>query len=170
MGWAHYEYPPPEPGQRTEPGSLQQRLRGDLTSAMKSRDALRTATLRLTLTAVKEVEVAGDTARALDDAEVLRVLTREVKKRREAADAFAAAGRGEAAERERAEGEVLAAYLPQELGDDELTAIIDRVLGELGLSGPRAIGPVMKAVQTAVDGRAAGGRVAALVKARLANT
>ncbi|MCM3886330.1 GatB/YqeY domain-containing protein [Frankia sp. R82] len=158
---------PTEPGQRTEAGSLQQRLRGDLTAAMKSRDELRTSTLRLALAAVKEAEVAGDTARILDDEEVLRVLTREVKKRREAAQAYADAGRAEAATRERAEGEVLNTYLPRQLGDDELTAIIDQALGELGLSGPRAIGPAMKAVQAAVAGRAEGGRVAALVKARL---
>lgn len=146
---------------------MQQRLRGDLTAAMKSRDELRTSTLRLALAAVKEAEVAGDTARILDDEEVLRVLTREVKKRREAAQAYADAGRAEAATRERAEGEVLNTYLPRQLGDDELTAIIDQALGELGLSGPRAIGPAMKAVQAAVAGRAEGGRVAALVKARL---
>ncbi|CAO5190961.1 GatB/YqeY domain-containing protein [Frankia sp. AiPs1] len=161
---------PTEPGPRAEPGPLQQRLRADLTVAMKSRDELRTATLRLTLAAVKDAEVAGDTARTLDDAEVLKVLTREVKKRREAADAYAAAGRDEAAERERAEGEVLGEYLPRQLGEDELAAIIDRVLGELGLTGPRAIGPVMKSVQAEVAGRADGGRVAALVKARLAST
>ncbi len=151
----------------TERSPLQQRLRTDLTAAMKSRDQLRTSTLRLALAAVKDAEVAGDTARSLDDAEVLKVLTREVKKRREAAEAFADAGRAESAERERAEGEVLGAYLPRQLGDDELTEIIDRVLGELGLSGPRAIGPVMKSVQAVVAGRAEGGRVAALVKARL---
>ncbi|CAO5257307.1 GatB/YqeY domain-containing protein [Frankia sp. AgKG'84/4] len=151
----------------TERSPLQQRLRTDLTAAMKSRDQLRTSTLRLALAAVKDAEVAGDTARSLDDAEVLKVLTREVKKRREAAEAFAEAGRAESAERERAEGEVLGAYLPRQLGDDELTEIIDRVLGELGLSGPRAIGPVMKSVQAEVAGRAEGGRVAALVKARL---
>ncbi|MCK9895179.1 GatB/YqeY domain-containing protein [Frankia sp. AgB32] len=151
----------------TERSPLQQRLRTDLTAAMKSRDQLRTSTLRLALAAVKDAEVAGDTARTLDDAEVLKVLTREVKKRREAAEAYADAGRTDSAERERAEGEVLGAYLPSQLGDDELTEIIDRVLGELGLSGPKAIGPAMRSVQAAVAGRAEGGRVAALVKARL---
>ncbi|WP_235487842.1 GatB/YqeY domain-containing protein, partial [Frankia sp. AvcI1] len=119
------------------------------------------------LAAVKDAEVAGATARVLDDAEVSKVLTREVKKRREAADAYAAAGRAEQADRERAEGEVLGEYLPRQLGDDELAAIIDRVLAELDLSGPKAIGPAMKSVQAAVAGRAEGGRVAALVKARL---
>lgn len=151
----------------TEPSPLQLRLRADLTTAMKSRDELRTSTLRLALAAVKDAEVAGDTARSLDDAEVLKVLGREVKKRREAAEAYADAGRDSSAQRERAESEVLGEYLPRQLGDEELTEIIDRVLGELGLSGPKAIGPAMKSVQAAVAGRAEGGRVAALVKARL---
>ncbi|EIV95366.1 GatB/YqeY domain-containing protein [Frankia sp. QA3] len=152
----------------TERSTLHQRLRADLTTAMKARDELRTSTLRLALAAVKDAEVAGAAARVLDDAEVSKVLTREVKKRREAADAYAAAGRAEQADRERAEGEVLGEYLPRQLGDDELAAIIDRVLAELGLSGPKAIGPAMKSVQAAVAGRAEGGRVAAMVKARLA--
>jgi uncharacterized protein YqeY len=151
----------------TERSPLKERLRADLTTAMKARDELRTSTIRLALAAVKDAEVAGDTARSLDDAEVLKVLTREVKKRREAAEAYAGAGRAEQADRERAEGEVLGEYLPSQLGDDELASIIDRVLGELGLSGPKAIGPAMKSVQAAVAGRADGGRVAALVKARL---
>ncbi|MCM3924123.1 GatB/YqeY domain-containing protein [Frankia sp. AiPs1] len=151
----------------TERSTLQQRLRADLTTAMKSRDELRTSTLRLALAAVKDAEVAGATARVLDDAEVSKVLTREVKKRREAADAYAAVGRAQQADRERAEGEVLGEYLPRPLGDDELAAIIDRVLTELDLSGPKAIGPAMKSVQAAVAGRAEGGRVAAMVKARL---
>lgn len=154
----------------TERSQLEQRLRADLTTAMKARDELRTSTLRLALAAVKDAEVAGDTARVLDEAEILKVLTREVKKRREAAEAYADAGRGEQSARERAEGEVLDEYLPSQLGDDELAAIIDRVLGELGLSGPKAIGPAMRSVQAAVAGRAEGGRVAALVKARLAGT
>jgi uncharacterized protein YqeY len=149
--------------------TLKERLRADLTVAMKSRDELRTSTLRLALAAVKDAEVAGSAARVLDDAEVSKVLTREVKKRREAADAYATAGRGEQAERERAEGDVLGEYLPKQLGDDELTTIIDQVLAGLDISGPRAIGPAMKSVQAAVAGRADGGRVAALVKARLAN-
>ncbi|ABD13622.1 glutamyl-tRNA amidotransferase [Frankia sp. CcI156] len=148
--------------------TLKERLRADLTVAMKSRDELRTSTLRLALAAVKDAEVAGSSARVLDDPEVSKVLTREVKKRREAADAYAAAGRGDQADRERAEGEVLEEYLPKQLGDDELATIIDQVLAGLDVSGPRAIGPAMKSVQAAVGGRADGGRVAALVKARLA--
>jgi uncharacterized protein len=148
--------------------TLKERLRADLTSAMKARDELRTSTLRLALAAVKDAEVAGKAARELSDAEVEKVLAREVRKRREAADAYAAAGRAEQAARERAEGDLLTAYLPKPLSDDELTAIVDRVLAEQHLAGAKAIGPAMKAVQSVVAGRAEGARVAALVKARLA--
>ena len=147
--------------------TLKERLRSDLTSAMKARDELRTSTLRMALAALKDAEVAGDAARELDDAEVQKVLAREVRKRREAADAFADAGRQEQAARERAEGDILAEYLPRQLSDEELAEIVDRVLAESGLSGPKAMGPAMKAVQAQVAGRAEGSRVAALVRARL---
>ncbi|MBX6390632.1 MAG: GatB/YqeY domain-containing protein [Frankia sp.] len=147
--------------------TLKERLRADLTAAMKERDELRTATLRLALTAVKDAEVAGKAARELSDAEVEKVLAREVRKRREAAEAFAAAGRSEQAAREGAEGDVLTAYLPQPLSDEELAALVDRVLAEGGFAGPKAMGPAMKAVQGAVAGRAEGKKVAELVKARL---
>lgn len=147
--------------------TLKERLRTDLTAAMKARDELRTATLRLAIAAVKDAEVSGKSARELSDAEVAKVLTREVRKRREAVDAYTAAGRDGQAARERAEGDLLAAYLPAQLSDAELAAIVDRVLAEQGLTGPRAIGPAMKSVQAAVAGRADGARVAALVKSRL---
>ncbi|KLL12253.1 MULTISPECIES: GatB/YqeY domain-containing protein [Protofrankia] len=149
---------------------LKDRLRVDLTTAMKARDALRTSTLRMALAALKDEEVAGKSARELSDAEVRKVLTREVRKRREAADAFAAAGRAEQASKENDEGEILAAYLPQQLGDDELAAIIDKVIAEHGLAGPKAMGAAMKAVQPEVAGRADGARVSALVRARLASS
>jgi hypothetical protein len=148
--------------------TLKERLRADLTTAMKARDELRTSTLRLALAAVKDAEVAGTAARELSEADVEKVLTREVRKRREAADAFAGAGRAEQAARERAEGDVLSDYLPKRLTDDELTAIVDTVLAEGSFAGPRAIGPAMKAVQSVVAGRADGSTVAGLVKSRLA--
>ncbi|ADP78433.1 GatB/YqeY domain-containing protein [Pseudofrankia inefficax] len=147
--------------------TLKERLRADLTTAMKARDELRTSTLRLAISAVKEAEVAGKSAHELTDDEVEKVLTREVRKRREAADAYAGAGRAEQAARERSEGEVLADYLPKQLGDDELAAIVDKVLADGDFAGPKAIGPAMKAVQAIVAGRADGGKVAGLVKARL---
>ncbi len=147
--------------------SLKDRLRADLNTAMKGRDELRTATLRMALTAVKTEEVAGKTARTLDDAEVVTVLTREAKKRREAAEAFDSGGRPDRADRERAEGEVLAQYLPAQLGDDELAALVAAAIAETGAEGPRAIGQVMKVVSPRTAGRAEGGRVAAEVRRQL---
>lgn len=147
--------------------ALKDTLQADLTSAMKARDTLRTASLRMALAAVRDAEVAGKAARELSDDDVRAVLGREVRKRREAAEAFAGAGRDAQAARERDEEAVLAAYLPAQLGDDELAVIIDGVLADRNLSGPASMGPAMKAVKEAVGGRADGGRVAALVKARL---
>lgn len=147
---------------------LKARLREDLTTAMKQRDELTRDTLRMALTAVGEAEVAGSAARELSDDEVLVIVTREAKKRREAAEAFDTGGASDRAARERAEGEVLARYLPQQLGDEELTALVNEVVAEQGASGPRAMGAVMKAVGPKVAGRAEGGRVAAAVRAALA--
>jgi uncharacterized protein len=148
--------------------SVKEQLRADLTSAMKARDELRAATLRMTLTAVTTEEVAGKQARQLSDDEVLKVIARESKKRREAADAFAGAGRDELAARERAEGEILDAYLPAQLSDDELAQLVADAVAELGAAGPQAMGAVMKLVQPRVAGRADGARVAAQVRRRLA--
>jgi uncharacterized protein len=147
--------------------ALKERLQSDLTAAMKARDQLRAATLRMALTAVTTEEVAGKKARVLSDDEVLTVLTREAKKRREAAEAFDGAGRVELATRERAEGEVLAEYLPAQLSDDELADLVRTAIAETGADGPRAMGQVMKAVQPQVTGRAEGGRVAAEVRRQL---
>lgn len=146
---------------------LKEKLRTDLTAAMKSRDELVTATLRMALTAIGNEEVAGKEARELSDAEVVQVLTREAKKRREAAEAFAGGGRPEQAEREKAEGEVLARYLPAQLSDDELSALVAQAIAETGAEGPKGMGLVMKALNPKVAGRAEGGRVAAAVKAAL---
>jgi uncharacterized protein YqeY len=147
--------------------TLKAQLRSDLTSAMKARDELRSATIRMALTAITNEEVAGDVARELSDDEVLKVLGREAKKRKEAAEAFAGAGRAEQAAREVAEGEVLAAYLPAQLSDEELHALVDAAVAESGAEGPRAMGAVMKVLTPRVAGRADGSRVAAAVKARL---
>jgi uncharacterized protein len=146
---------------------LKERLRADLNDAMRARDQVRMRTLRMALTSITNEEVAGDAARDLTDDEVLRVLIREAKKRREAAEAFSAAGRGEQAEAERAEGDVLAGYLPAQLGDDELAALVAAAIGETGAAGPAGIGPVMKAVTPRVAGRADGARVAAEVRRQL---
>jgi uncharacterized protein YqeY len=147
---------------------LKERLRADLTTAMKSRDELRSATLRMVLTAVKNEEVSGKAARELDDTEVVAVLTREAKKRREAADAFTDGGRPERAERERAEGDVIGEYLPAQLSDDELRDLVAAAVSETGAAGPQAMGQVMKVVSPRTAGRAGGGRVAAEVRRQLA--
>jgi uncharacterized protein YqeY len=146
---------------------LKARLRADLNTAMKARDELTTATIRMALTAVTNEEVAGKAARELSDDEVLRVLTREAKKRREAAEAFAAANRDELAERERAEGKVLDRYLPAQLDDDELTALVTAAIAESGAASLRDMGAVMKLVQPKVAGRADGKRVSDEVRQRL---
>ena len=152
--------------------TLKEQLRHDLTAAMKARDELVKSTLRMTLTAIGNAEVAGTQARVLDEAEVLKVIAKEAKKRAESAEAFDAAGRGELAAQERAEGEVLARYLPTQLSDDELATIartaVEETAAELGQQpGPRQMGQVMKRANTAAAGRADGGRVAAAVKALL---
>jgi uncharacterized protein YqeY len=146
---------------------LKDRLQSDLTTAMKSRDELRTATLRMALTAVRMEEVSGKSARELDDAEVVTVLGRESKKRREAAEAFDGAGRPDRADRERAEGEVLAGYLPAQLSDVDLRDLVTAAITETGAEGPRGIGAVMRVVSPQTAGRAEGGRVAAEVRRQL---
>jgi uncharacterized protein YqeY len=146
---------------------LKDRLQADLTASMKARDELTTATLRMALTAIGNEEVAGKAARVLTDDEVLKVLAREAKKRREAAEAFTSGGRPDRAERELAEGAVLDGYLPTQLSDDELGALVREAVDEAGASGPQAMGAVMKLVGPKVAGRAEGGRVAAAVKAAL---
>lgn len=152
---------------------LKDQLRADLTAAMKARDELVKSTLRMTLTAVHTVEVAGTSARELDDAEVMAVITKEAKKRAESAEAFAAAGRDELAAQERAEGEILARYLPQQLTDDELATLareaVAAVQAQTGQApGPRQMGLVMKQATAAAAGRADGKRVSAAVKGLLA--
>ena len=147
---------------------LKDRLRADLTAAMKARDEVRTRTLRMVLTSVTNEEVAGNSARDLSDDEVLRLLAREARRRREAADAFEAAGRTDQAAAERAEDRVLAEYLPAQLSDAELAAIVAEVISETDASGMSAMGQVMKAVTPRVAGRAEGGRVAAEVRRALA--
>jgi uncharacterized protein len=147
---------------------LKDRLRSDLTAAMKARDEIRTRTLRMVLTSVRQEEVAGSAARELSDDEVIRVLIREAKRRREAADAFAAAGRDVQAAAERAEGDVLATYLPAQLSDEEIAAMVAAAIGETGASGMASMGQVMRTVTPRIGGRADGARVAAEVRRQLA--
>lgn len=151
-------------------GELKDRLQTDLTTSMKARDELRTSTLRMVLTAIGNEEVAGKSARTLSADEELKVLAREAKKRREAAEAFRSGGADDRAARELAEERVLDGYLPRQLSDQELTALVAEALAESGARGPQAMGAVMKAVGPKVAGRAEGGRVAAAVRAALAGT
>jgi uncharacterized protein YqeY len=147
--------------------SLKEQLHADLTSALKARDELRTSTLRMALAAITTEEVAGKQARKLSDDDVLAVLTREAKKRREAAQAFDEGGRAELADRERAEGEVLATYLPAQLTDEEVASLVAEAIAESGADSPRAMGQVMKVLNPQVAGKAEGGRVAAEVRRQL---
>ncbi len=147
---------------------LKERLRADLTASMRARDEVRTRTLRMILTEISKEEVAGSSARELDDAEIERVLAREAKRRREAAEAFSGAGRDEQAAAERAEGEIVAGYLPAQLDDAALTELVAAAIAESGASGPGALGQAMKAVNPKVAGRAEGSRIAAEVRRQLA--
>ena len=146
---------------------LKERLRADLTDAMRARDQVRLRTLRMALTSITNEEVSGNAAHELSDDDTLKVLTREAKKRREAAEAYEAAGRTDQAEAERAEGDVLAAYLPAQLSDDELAALVAEAITETGAAGMQAMGKVMKTVTPQVAGLADGARVAAEVRRQL---
>ena len=147
---------------------LVDRMQQDLTQAMKARDQVRVAALRMALAAVKEAAVAGKEAKDLSDADVEQVLRTQVKRRDEAAEAFQAGGREEQAQRELDERAILSAYLPEELDDGPLEALVDEALAAGGFTEPSQMGPAMNAVMAAVAGRAEGKRVSAMVKAKLA--
>lgn len=151
----------------TEQTALKDTLQHDLHDAMRAKDTVRSATLRMALTAISNEEVAGTQARVLTDDEVLKVLTKEAKKRREAAEAYTGAGRQELADREGAELAVLEGYLPEQLDDAALDELAVAAVAEVGASGMAQMGQVMKVVQPKVAGRAEGGRVAAAVKRAL---
>lgn len=150
-------------------GDLKDRLRSDLTTAMKARDQVRASTLRMVLTAVTNAEVSGKQSRELSDDDVVGVLTSEAKKRREAAEAYDAAGRTESAGKERAEAAVIADYLPEQLSEDEIVALVRDAIESTGAAadGMRAMGKVMGTLQPKVKGRADGAAVAAEVRRQL---
>ena len=148
--------------------TLKEQLQSDLTAAMRARDQVGAGTLRMALTAVTNEEVAGTEHRDLTDDDVLKVLTKEAKKRREAATAYTGAGRAELAAKEEAELAVLEGYLPQQLSDEELEVIVRDAVASSGASGMPQMGLAMKAANAAVAGRAEGGRVAAVVRRVLA--
>lgn len=149
--------------------ALKDRLRDDLNTALKSRDALRTSVIRMVLAAITNAEVAGKEARELTDDDVLTVLSSEAKKRRESATAFDEGNRPELAEKERAEAAILAEYLPEPLSDEEIAAIVSGVIEQTGAAGEgmKAMGKVMGAVSAQTKGRADGGAVAAEVRRQL---
>ena len=149
--------------------ALKDRLRADLTTSMKARDELRSSTLRMVLSAITNAEVAGKQARELSDDDVVGVLSTEAKKRREAATAFEDGGREQMAAKERAEAAVIADYLPQQLTEEEIGAIVTAAVEQTGAAGEgmRAMGKVMGLVQPQVKGRADGGVVAAEVRRQL---
>jgi uncharacterized protein len=148
---------------------LKDRLRTDLTASIKARDELRSSTLRMVLTAITNAEVAGKQSRELTDDDVIGVLSSEAKKRREAADAFQDADRTEMADKERAEAEVIAEYLPEQLSEAEIADLVTSAVAQTGAAGEgmRAMGKVMGVVSAQVKGRADGAFVAAEVRRQL---
>jgi len=151
---------------------LKDRLRTDLTTAMKSQDKLRTATLRMLLAAIQTEEVAGKESRELSDADVIKVLSREAKKRSESAEIYTQNGRGELAANEHAEGRIIDEYLPTPLTDAELADVADTAIAQVAEDigerpGTRQMGQVMKAATAIAAGKADGARLSAAVKARL---
>ena len=148
--------------------SLKEKLQNDLTTAMRARDEVKSSTIRMVLTAIKNEEVSGKEARELSDAEVITVLSREAKKRREAAEAFEQAGAVDRAASEKAEGVVIAEYLPKQLSEAEIKDLIAAAIAESGATGPAQMGLVMKSLQPKIAGKADGGLVSGLVKAALA--
>jgi uncharacterized protein len=149
--------------------ALKDRLRTDLVTSIKARDELRSSTIRMVLSAITNAEVAGKEARELTDDDVIGVLSTEAKKRREASAAFAEAGRTELSEKETAEAAVIAGYLPEQLGEDEIAQIVTEAIAQTGAAGEgmRAMGKVMGVVSPQVKGRADGGAVAAEVRRQL---
>ena len=144
--------------------ALKEKLQNDLTEAMRARDEVRSSTIRMVLTAIKNEEVSGKEARELSDAEVITVLSREAKKRREAAEAFEQAGAKDRADMEKAEGVVIAEYLPVQLSESEIIEMISVAIAETGATGHQQMGLVMKSIQPKIAGRADGGVVSSLVR------
>ena len=147
---------------------IKEQLQSDLTEAIRSRNEIVSGTIRMVLTSIRNEEVSGKEERTLADAEIITVLTREAKKRREAADAFADAGRADKAELEKAEGEVIAKYLPAQMSEDDVKKLVAAAIAQSGAAGPGDMGKVMGILKPQVAGKADGGLVSGLVKAALA--
>ena len=147
---------------------IKEQLQSDLTEAIRSRNEIVSGTIRMVLTSIRNEEVSGKEERTLADAEIITVLTREGKKRREAAEAFADAGRADKAELEKAEGEVIAKYLPAQMSEDDVKKLVADAIASTGAAGPADMGKVMGVLKPLVAGKADGGMVSTLVKAALA--
>jgi uncharacterized protein len=147
---------------------LKEKLQADLTDAIRSRNEVVSGTVRMLLAAITNEEVAGKSAKVLTNAEIITVLSREAKKRREAVDAYTQAKRDDLASKEKAEAAVIANYLPEQLSEDEIKKLIQAAIAETGASGPAGMGLVMKVLQPKIAGKADGGLVSGLVKAALA--
>ena len=146
---------------------LKEKLQADLTEAIRSRDEVKSGTIRMLLSAITNEEVAGKAAKVLTDAEIITVLSRETKKRREAVEAFTAAKRDDLAKKEKAEAAVIAQYLPEQLSESEIKKMITEAIAETNAAGPAGMGLVMKVLQPKIAGKADGGVVSGLVKAAL---
>ena len=146
---------------------IKETLKNDLTEAIRSSDKVVSGTIRMVLTAITNEEVSGKEARVLTDDEIITVLSREAKKRREAAEEFAKAGRADKAAEEKAEGDVIAKYLPAQLSEEELYKIIADAIASTGAAGPADMGKVMGAIKPKIAGKADGATVSSLVKAAL---
>ena len=147
---------------------LKEKLQADLTDAIRSRNEVVSGTVRMLLAAITNEEVAGKAAKVLTDAEIITVLSREAKKRREAVEAYTQAKRDDLASKEKAEAAVIANYLPEQLSEDEIKKLIQAAIAETGAAGAAGMGLVMKVLQPKIAGKADGGVVAGLVKAALA--
>ena len=146
---------------------LKEKLQADLTDAIRARDEVKSGTVRILLAAMTNEEVAGKAAKVLTDAEIITVLSREAKKRREAVDAYTQAKRDDLANKEKAEGVIIAQYLPEQLSEESIKKMITEAIAETNASGPAGMGLVMKALQPKIAGKADGGLVSSLVKAAL---
>jgi uncharacterized protein YqeY len=147
---------------------LKEKLQSDLTDAIRARDEVKSGTVRMLLAAITTEEVAGKAARVLNDAEIITVLSREAKKRREAVEAYTQAKRDDLANKEKAEAAVIALYLPEQLSEDQLKQMITEAIAKTNAAGPAGMGLVMKELQPKIAGKADGGLVSTLVKAALA--
>jgi uncharacterized protein YqeY len=148
---------------------LKETLKSDLTEAIRSSNKVVSGTIRMVLTAITNEEVSGKEARVLTDDEIITVLSREGKKRREAAEEFGKAGRADKAAEEKAEGEVIAKYLPAQLSEDDIKNLIAAAVASTGAAGPGDMGKVMGAIKPQIAGKADGALVSSLVKAALNN-